>query len=127
MEITTSYNQDYCMFKNPFSFEGRIRRTEYALSVFIYDIAATLLTIVTEHTKLDSTAIFVLIPFVWFMIAQGTKRCHDRGNSGWYQLVPFYELWMLFADSERGENKYGSNPKGIGNHDELNSMQNPMA
>jgi len=53
----------------------------------------------------------LLIPGYWFIWAQGSKRCHDRGNSGWYQLIPFYGLWMAFADGEPGENEYGTNPK----------------
>ena len=49
----------------------------------------------------------------YFLIAQGAKRCHDRGNTGWYQLIPFYGLWMLFGDGDIGTNNYGANPKGI--------------
>lgn len=59
----------------------------------------------------------LMIPMYWFMFAQGAKRCHDRGNSGWFQLIPFYSLWMLFGDSEPGTNEYGPNPKGIGNRE----------
>ena len=29
---------------------------------------------------------------------------------------------MLFADSEEGENKYGPNPKGIGNVNKVNDI-----
>ena len=31
------------MFKNPFSFEGRIRRTEYGITFIIYVIAASII------------------------------------------------------------------------------------
>ena len=55
----------------------------------------------------------LLIPVYWFTWAQGAKRCHDRGNSGWFQIIPFYGLWMLFGDGEIGDNEYGSNPKGL--------------
>jgi uncharacterized membrane protein YhaH (DUF805 family) len=48
---------------------------------------------------------------IWFLWAQNAKRCHDRGNSGWYQLIPFYFLVLLFGDGEEGENEYGDNPK----------------
>lgn len=57
--------------------------------------------------------LITLVPFLWFILAQGCKRCHDRNNSGWYQIIPFYVLWMLFADGDVGENDYGPNPKGI--------------
>lgn len=54
-----------------------------------------------------------LIPMVWFVIVQGVKRCHDLGKSGFFQLIPFYRIWMLFADGQIGNNVYGPNPKGI--------------
>ena len=61
----------------------------------------------------ESPLVYILlIPGYYFMIAQGAKRCHDRGNSGWFQLIPFYGFWMLFAEGESGTNEYGQNPKG---------------
>lgn len=51
------------------------------------------------------------IPLYWFFWAQGSKRCHDRNNSGWYQLIPFYGLWMIFASGDEDENDYGESPK----------------
>ena len=111
------------MFKKPFSFSGRIRRTEYGISAVIY--YAIIYTPDLLGIPEDVYAIpylIVIIPLLWFMFAQGAKRCHDRGNSGWYQIIPFYSLWMLFADSDHGPNEYGDNPKGIGNHDEINEI-----
>jgi hypothetical protein len=31
--------------------------------------------------------------------------------SGWYQLIPFFPLYMIFASGEENSNKYGENPK----------------
>lgn len=53
----------------------------------------------------------LLIPMLWFTLAQGAKRCHDLGKSGWWVIVPFYGLWLLFADGESGQNTYGVSPK----------------
>ena len=103
------------MFKNPFSFEGRIRRTEYGLSFLIYFIPAVILNIMVEAGEAPVITLLVYIPLIWFLWAQGAKRCHDRGNAGWYQLIPFYGLWMLFGDSDEGVNEYGLNPKGVKN------------
>ena len=58
--------------------------------------------------------LFVLLPYVpviWLLLAQGAKRCHDLGHSGWYQLIPFYVFWMLFEDGDRLVNEYGISPK----------------
>lgn len=107
------------MFKNPFSFDGRIRRLEYGISYIIYFVALGTLSVIMEGNE-DYTFLLILyIPILWFLFAQGAKRCHDRGNSGGYQIIPFYVLWMLFADSMYGENEYGKNPKGLGNTDDL--------
>ena len=62
------------------------------------------------------------IPLIWFFIAQGAKRSHDRGNSGWFLFVPFYVFWLVFADSDSGKNEYGLNPKGIKSFDEINEI-----
>ena len=58
--------------------------------------------------------LIVLIPSAWFSFAQGAKRCHDVGLSGWYQLIPFFTIYLIFAEGKYGPNKYGDNPKGIG-------------
>jgi uncharacterized membrane protein YhaH (DUF805 family) len=106
------------MFQNSFSFDGRIRRLEYALSCLIYAGAEFFVTIIvlnglTEQPITSFMAICAYIPAIWFMLAQGAKRCHDRGNSGIWQIIPFYGLWMLFADGDLGRNEYGANPKGL--------------
>ena len=111
------------MFKAPFSFNGRIRRTEYGLSLIIYFFVylivyfVILISIVAKAEAGPIIAIILFIPMLWFLWAQGAKRCHDLDRNGWYQLIPFYFLWLLFQDSEPGENQYGLNPKGIRNED----------
>lgn len=103
------------MFAHPFSFHGRIRRLEYGLSYIIYTIWYCFGSAYSEADEEGTGAIFflvTLIPFLWFILAQGCKRCHDCNNSGLYQIIPFYVLWLLFADGEIGENDYGPNPKG---------------
>lgn len=116
------------MFKNPFEFTGRIRRTEYGLSYIIYILIYFLsISLIGQMGDFGILLFFVIwIPMFWFLIAQGAKRCHDRGNSGWYQLIPFYGLIMLFGDSDEGPNKYGPNPKGIGNDIEINDIGKPV-
>jgi uncharacterized membrane protein YhaH (DUF805 family) len=102
------------MFKNPFSFDGRIRRTEYGLSLIIYVLGAFVVGLIIGFTGMPSAIMYLLlIPLYWFMLAQGAKRCHDLGNNGWWQIIPFYGFWLLFADGYKLENNYGVNPKGL--------------
>lgn len=103
------------MFKRPFSFHGRIRRTEYGISFIVYFIWAMILNAATASNDMpEGLAIFLIVtyvPMIWFLWAQNCKRCHDRGKSGWYQLIPFYFFVLLFGDGEKGRNNYGDCPK----------------
>lgn len=106
------------MFKNPFSFEGRIRRLEFGIGILVRYVAILAIGFFayaggSDHGVSGILFIFLLglIPFIWFSIAQNAKRCHDRGNSGWFQLIPFYGLVLLFGTGDVGENRFGEDPK----------------
>jgi uncharacterized membrane protein YhaH (DUF805 family) len=91
-------NDSKSMFKAPFSFNGRIRRKEYGLSVLIVSTVGIPLCFL----------IIPIIPICWFLWAQGAKRAHDLGKSGWYQLIPFYSFVLLFAEGDLQSNDYGN-------------------
>ena len=99
------------MFKAPFSFEGRIRRTEYGVSLIVFFISE--LVIQSLSASNESLAIFDLlhIPIIWFVVAQGVKRCHDINKLGWYQVIPFYFFVLIFNPGDNGINEYGLDPK----------------
>jgi uncharacterized membrane protein YhaH (DUF805 family) len=111
------------MFKSPFAFSGRIRRTEYGISILIYIVVVMIVQFsvagLADRGGPSVVLLLLILPCLWFVLAQGVKRSHDLGNSGWFILIPFYGLWLLFADSKPGINKYGPNPKGIGNETEF--------
>lgn len=49
----------------------------------------------------------VLLP----SIAVGVRRMHDVGKSGWFLLIPIYNFFLAVTEGEKGENKYGADPK----------------
>ena len=102
------------MFKSPFSFEGRIRRKEYLITLTILDALCYILAFVDRDGIEDVFLVMYLIVFIaiiWINLAQTTKRCHDINRSGWYQLIPFYTIYLLFAEGDRRRNIYGPDPK----------------
>ena len=101
------------MFNKPFSFNGRIRRLEYGLSIILFYLYVMLVVALLDGNFDEGVFYLFMIPGYVFFWSQGAKRCHDLGNSGWFQIIPFYGLWMLFANSDLGENEYGLNPKGL--------------
>lgn len=103
---------NYGFFRAPFSFKGRIRRTEWWITLIITQMSSVFIGAFLENESTSPIALISLVPVIWFGVAQAVKRCHDRGNSGWYFIVPFYSLWMAFGDGEAGSNAYGTNPKG---------------
>lgn len=80
-------------------------------------IACTAIILLSMITPFFFLLFLLLFPTaIWFLYAQAAKRSHDVGYSGWYIFIPFYNLYLLFADSEFGENRYGPNPKNLGNN-----------
>lgn len=106
-------------FQKPFSFEGRISRGEFFLSWIIFYVSVILFHIsgiylielmFENPNDFQAFVAVIYIPAFWFKWAQGAKRCHDRGNSGWFQLIPFYIFVLLFAKGDIGETGWGPDP-----------------
>jgi len=94
------------------AFDGRAGRSEFwfwilfvvAVSMAI-NIASMMLGILTIVGWIFQLAI--IIP----SIAVGIRRMHDVGKSGWFVLIPVYNLYLYTLPSE-GPNAYGTAPAG---------------
>ena len=119
-EIMSKDNDSSPLFAHVFSIHGRIRRIEYWLSFILLPVVITIVAGIIglfchlNNSQGDSMGFFIMIPFlIWgvFMIFQSTKRCHDLGHSGWWQLIPYFCLVLLLMNGNKGDNRYGSDPK----------------
>ena len=100
------------MFKAPFNFDGRIRRTEYGLSLIVFVVGLQIIQSITENNASLEILNLLQIPLFWFIAAQGAKRCHDVGKAGWWQIIfPIYFFVLVFSNGQKGENEYGFDPK----------------
>ena len=104
--VVSVYNQSSNVFFRPFSFKGRVKRRCYWVSsvVTLVWFLALLVSAVNSYEEIYSRILLLTlvlgIPVLWSYLAQAVKRCHDRRASGWWLLVPFYCIWLLFAGSK---------------------------
>lgn len=69
--------------------------------------------------------VYVLLSLIPYL-AVTVRRLHDIGKSGWWYFIGIIPIigaiWLLVLLCMEGEpktNKWGDNPKGIGNHKEI--------
>jgi uncharacterized membrane protein YhaH (DUF805 family) len=92
-------------------FNGRARRKEYwYFTLFSILISFGLIVIETQmEVKYIDTfySLAVLVP----SFAVAIRRMHDVGKSGWYVLIPIYNLILACTEGTEGTNEYGPDPK----------------
>jgi uncharacterized membrane protein YhaH (DUF805 family) len=47
---------------------------------------------------------------------------HDVGNSGWFILIPIYNLILALTSGNTGPNEYGPDPKNPSLGNEIESL-----
>lgn len=133
------------VLKNFAVFTGRARRSEFWY-FFLFNTIFSIVASMIDSRVLGSTFSWnltgetVSLPYgyVWMCynlivlipgLAVSVRRLHDVGKSGWFILISLIPLigaiWLLVlyvTDSQIGENKWGPNPKGIGNHDDIEQI-----
>jgi len=102
-------------FQKYATFDGRATRSEYWWFVLFTIITSTLLDIVeisvtgNSPEQLIMSGLFSLATFLPGLAA-AVRRMHDVGKSGWFLLIPFYNLVLLLTDGESVVNQYGAIP-----------------
>jgi uncharacterized membrane protein YhaH (DUF805 family) len=99
------------VLQNYAKFSGRARRSEYWYFILFNVIIAFAFGFVCGLLKVPQLAniytLAVLIP----SIAVAVRRMHDVGKSGWFLLIPIYNLILACTKGDTGDNEYGEDPK----------------
>jgi uncharacterized membrane protein YhaH (DUF805 family) len=99
------------ILQKPFSTEGRIGRVEYIITLLIFFAVGEVAKYIAGLFQSEIAQVLLVLvfsPIIWFFFSQSAKRCHDMGNSGFFILIPFYFLLMIFARGDNDNNQYGS-------------------
>jgi uncharacterized membrane protein YhaH (DUF805 family) len=102
------------VLKNYAQFSGRARRAEYWYFVLVNVIISAVLGGIGAAIDFkflgNLYSLAVLVP----SIAVGVRRMHDVSKSGWYLLIPIYNLILACTPGVPASNEYGPNPISAG-------------
>ncbi len=102
------------VLKNFANFNGRARRKEYWMFFLINVIISLGLGFIGTAIKFPLLSTIYSFALLIPSIAVAIRRMHDVGKSGWYCLIPIYNLILACTNGEVGSNQYGPDPKAEG-------------
>lgn len=98
-------------------FSGRARRKEYWMFFLFNWIASFIMLLLDRMLGLSGSSGYGVLGTLYTLaiilpgVAVGVRRMHDTGHSGWYLLIPIYNLVLACTEGDRGPNTYGPDPK----------------
>lgn len=93
-------------------FSGRARRSEFWYFLLFYVVSLFVAGIIDSVTGIPVLAFIVLLALIVPTLALNTRRLHDTGRSGWWQLISIVAIFFYVQDSH-GDNQYGPSPKTV--------------
>lgn len=99
------------VLKDYVKFDGRARRAEYWYFVLFNIIISIAINVVAGMVRLPILGTIYSLAVLVPSIAVAIRRMHDVGKSGWYCLIPIYNIILAATAGEVGSNQYGPDPK----------------
>ena len=91
------------------TFSGRASRSEYWFFYLFYLIVLIMGNIIDAAAGTTFVNLLCLAALFLPILAVSVRRMHDTGKSGWFILIPIYNLVLLCTPSV-GDNSYGAKP-----------------
>ena len=108
--------------RNYTNFSGRTTRKDfwmYGLFYIIFYFIAVFLDLLLLEDAFDMEEGVGIISGLYYLalllptIAIEIRRNHDANRSGWFILLPFYNIYLLFVPTHPEENDWGPVPASI--------------
>jgi uncharacterized membrane protein YhaH (DUF805 family) len=96
--------------QNYATFKGRASRSEYWYFVLFNVIFSIVLGFVSGIVDIPILYTIYSLALLIPSIAVAVRRMHDVGKSGWFVLIPIYDLILACTQGVKGENEYGTEP-----------------
>ncbi len=92
-------------------FNGRARRSEYWY-FFLFNVIISIVLMFIDGA-MNIAILGTIYSFAVLLpgIAVAIRRMHDVNKSGWYILIPIYNLILACTPGTIGSNEYGQDPK----------------
>lgn len=91
------------------TFDGRATRSQFWWFALFYQLINFGMMALAMQI---GQPLIALIPYLLIpsYLAVAAKRMHDVGKSGWFMLIPIYNLVLFVTDGEAAPNAYGDVP-----------------
>ena len=99
------------VLQNYAKFTGRARRSEFWYFVLINSILGFFIGFIGGLIQMPIIATIYSVAVLIPSIAVAVRRMHDVGKSGWFLLIPIYNLILACTKGDTGDNEYGEDPK----------------
>ncbi len=89
------------------NYQGRANRPMYWYFVLFNLIISIIISIIAGATGLHILSSLYSLALFCPGVCLGIRRMHDLGKTGWWILVPLYNIYLLCLKGEDKDNAYG--------------------
>lgn len=94
------------------NFNGRDTRPQFWWFYLMNFIISFTAGFIAEAINVPLLSTVVSLAFLLPSIGAAVRRVHDVGKSGWFILIPIYNIILLATEGQMGQNEYGPDPRG---------------
>ncbi len=116
-------NYYLAVLKKYAEFNGRARRSEYWYFVLFNILISGMFLFISTYTPVFMFGYYIYrIAIIIPSIAVSVRRMHDVNKSGWFVLIPIYNIILACTAGTAGTNEYGYDPKNPEYLDEVEEI-----